>query len=397
MQVTWARWGGTRWLAAALLSLAAIPAGAAQGSGGSSGPGGGGGGGGTTTTATTVSLRMRNQSAPPGGAYQMVVDLTEPTPIVIGRGVARPSAFQTILGVLLPADPGAAAVALKGPQGIDVRITAPAGGDFGLNQNAPLLAITLGVPADTVVGTTAPLALDPAASQWFGPLGIYPQDIKDGIFTAKGTLCVTDVLPGGGLLPAGSTISVLGLGFRPGATVEVDGAIVSAATFVSPTQLDVVTTAPLQLDNRRISVRNPDLTRVNYYSYLRAASLGESTRPLLAAGEPVFPVQPLSFGVFPSVPAAPATFAAVALQNPGPATAQVTLSLQSSATGAVATSTVSLPPRTEMEREISEIFPGVATAGTVLTVSASSPVQMLGISGDEVAGTLLPVLPSLSL
>jgi hypothetical protein len=76
----------------------------------------------------------------------------------------------------------------------------------------------------------------------------------------------------------------------------------------------------------------------------------------------------------------------------------VTLTLQSATSGALATSTVSLPPRTEIERAITEMFPGISTpADAVLTVSATSPVQMLGISGDEVAGTALPVLPSLSL
>lgn len=392
MKATSGGFGGTRWLAAAFLTFVANPAVAAQGSGGG-GPGPGGGG--TTTTATTVSLRVRNQSAPPGGAYQMVVDLTEPMPIVIGRGLAKPSLFTFVLGVLLPADPQAAAVALPGPQGIDVHIAAPAGASFGLNPNAPLLAITLGVPADTLPGTSAPMDLDPNASQWFGPLGIYPEDIRDGIFTARGTLCITDILPGGGFLPAGSTVSVVGMGFQPGAIVEIDGATVSSTTFVGPNQLDAVTATPMQLDNRRITVRNADLTRVSYYSYLRAASLGESARPLLAAADAVYPVQPVSSGSVPAVPAAPATFAAVALQNPGPSTAQVTLTLQSPSSGPLATATLSMPPRTEIAREVSEIFPGAAPAAdAVLSVSASSPVQLLGIAGDEVAGTVLPVLPS---
>lgn len=393
MQSTWERLGGTRWFAAALLSLAAIPAGAAQGSGGSSGPGSGGG----TTTATVASLRVRDQLAPPGGAYQMVVDLTEPMPIVIGRGLAKPSSFTFVLGVLLPADPTAAAVALETPDGVDVRIAAPAGGSFGMNTAAPLLAITLGVPADAAVGTTAPLVLDANASQWFGPLGLYPEDIRNGVFTVGGAVSITNVLPGGGFLPAGSTISVIGLGFQPGAIVEIDGASVASTTFVSSNQIDVVTGAAMQLDNRRVLVRNPDFTRASYYSYLRATSLGESARPLLAASEAVYPVQPLSAGVVPAVPAAPATFAAVALQNPGPATAQVTLTLQSPTKGPLAASSLSLPPRTEISREISEIFPGITPAAdAVLAVSASSPVQLIGISGDEVAGTVMPVLPKLS-
>jgi len=296
----------------------------------------------------------------------------------------------------LPADPTCAAVALQTPQGLDVRIAAPAGGIFGLNTTAPLLAITLGVPADAAVGTTAPLVLDPA-SQWFGPLGLYPEDIRNGVFTVGGAVSITNILPGGGFLPAGSTVSVIGLGFQPGAIVEIDGASVASTTFVSSNQIDVVTGVAMQLDNRRIVVRNPDLTRASYYSYLRATSLGESARPLLAASEAVYPVQPLSFGVVPAVPAAPATFAAVALQNPGPGTAQVTLTLQSATNGPLAASSLSLPPRTEISRDISEIFPGITPAAdAVLAVSASSPVQLIGISGDEVAGTVVPVLPKLS-
>src|SRR2546422_3937740 len=74
-----------------------------------------------------------------------------------------------------------------------------------------------------------------------------------------------------------------------------------------------------------VSVTNPDLTGATYFSYLRATDLGKSARPLLAATEAIFPVQPLSSAVF----AAPTsgTFFGLALQNPEPADSIVSVDL----------------------------------------------------------------------
>ena len=149
-----------------------------------------------------------------------------------------------------------------------------------------------------------------------------------------------------------------------------------------------------QLDGRMVSVTNPDLTGATYFSYLRATDLGKSARPLLAATEAIFPVQPLSSAVF----AAPTsgTLFGLALQNPEPADSIVSVDLLD-AGSVVASASLALPARTKVSREVSELFPGVIpSAGSVFALTATVPVQMLGLSGNESDSSVTPVLPALA-
>jgi hypothetical protein len=342
-----------------------------------------------------VSLKILNAAAPPGSGFQMQVTLTEPKPILIGSSVFGLSPRLSVRGVVLPASPDAAGAAVRTPNGLALRFVSPSG-DFGLSTVAPIIAVTLAVSASTPLGATAPLTLDANASTWTGPLGLYPQEIKPGTFLAKHVLAITDVLPGGGLLPAGSTISVLGVGFERGAVVEIDGTTIVSATFVSATRVDAVTGTPLQLDGKKVSVRNPDHARSIYYSYLRAASLGTSRRPLLAATDAVYPVTPLTFAAFPAAAKSATSFVGLALQNPSAQAAQVTVQLRTAA-GVTASRVLTIPARTEIAREVSELFSGIVPGpDAVIAVSASLPVQMLSLLGDETAGTVTPVLPTVS-
>lgn len=344
---------------------------------------------------TGVSLKVLNETVPPGGFVQMKVSVTEPAPIIIGMAGVKTS--LAVQGLLLPGAPDSAGVGVIGAgNSLAVRITSPAG-TLGMSTAAPALVVTMAVPATASPGTAFPLNLDPNASFWVDPSGnLYPQQIKEGTLHVGGAVNITDVLPGGGFLPAGSAISVVGLGFQPGAIVEIDGVSVTSSTWISANRVDAVTGVAAQLDGRRVTVRNPDFTRTSYFSYLRAASLGESARPLLAAAEPIYPVKPLSSGFFNTPTPAPGVFLGVAVQNPGPATSAVSVELWS-AGSVIASASLTLPPRTEIEREASELFTGVVPpAGSFLRVTASSPVQMLGLLGNETDGSVKPVLPGLT-
>jgi hypothetical protein len=159
-------------------------------------------------------------------------------------------------------------------------------------------------------------------------------------------------------------------------------------------RIEVVTAVEAQLDGRLVSVSNPDGTGATYLSYLRATDLGKSARPLLAATEAIFPVQTQSSAVF----AAPTsgTFFGLALQNPEPADSIVSVELWD-AGSVVASASLALPPRTKVSREVSELFPGVIPgAGSFFQLTATVPVQIMGLSGNEVDGSVTPVLPALA-
>lgn len=343
----------------------------------------------TAAAATPLSLKVLDESAPPGGAIQMEVSATEPKPIIIGSGHIR-AIPGTVLGVVLPGNPDAAGTAVSTSDGLTIRLLSPSG-NLGLLVDTPVVAIAVGIPTTTKIGTVSSLALDGLV--FSGPQGPYAPEIKPGTFTAKNIVSITNVIPGGGLLPAGSVISIAGAGFLPGSIVEIDGATFSATSVVSANRIDVTLVAALQLDSKRVTVRNPDGTRSRYYSYLRAASLPASSNALFAATDAVYPVQPVSSGVFPAVSSS--GFMGFAAQNPGTTAARITVQLRS-ASAVIATASLTLPPRTEVSRSAAELFGALPASSNVLSVSSSSPVQLLGLLGNSAAGSVTPVLPSVS-
>jgi hypothetical protein len=357
--------------------------------------------------AGALSLKILNARAPPGGTLQLVLTLTEPKPVVTARAVlsttttttitTTTSPLATVKGIALFGPPGgvmdvAGAAVVRGTD-IALRTTAPAG-DFGTGIGAPILAVAFGVRPDALAGTTGLLSLDPGSSLWIDPAGEpYPQVVKNGRYVIAGTSSIDDVVSGFGLLPAGAVVTIRGVGFQPGALVEIDGVPVSAVAFVSPDELQATLGVAADLYGREVLVRNPDLSRASYYGYLRATPLAASARPLLAATYPVFSQRLASSALLRG--AAPAgKFAAVALQNPGAGPATVTVDLRS-ATAVIASTTLSLPARTRITRAVGELFPGLATpAGALLAVESTVPVQILGLVGDDAAGSVDPVLPT---
>ena len=335
---------------------------------------------------------------PPGGSFQLKVRIHDPTPIIIDPTpiiVDLPGPdFGAVQGVALLGAPNTAATAVIDGNSLVIRTVSPPATP-GLSSD-PMIAVTIAVPDQAPVVTTASLKLDPAALSGVAPLGNSCVPIRVGYVgsMAKGAVSITDVLPGGGFLPAGSLVAVVGIGFQPGAQVLVDSVSLASTSWVDSSRIEVVTAVETQLDGRMVSVTNPDLTGATYFSYLRATDLGKSARPLLAATEAIFPVQPRSSAVF----AAPTsgTFFGLALQNPEPADSIVSVDLLD-AGSVVASASLALPPRTKVSREVSELFPGVIpSTGSAFGLTATVPVQMLGLSGNETDGSVTPVLPALA-
>lgn len=337
-------------------------------------------------------------TAAPGGSIPLkvlVADPLDPTPIIIDlQGSGLPAGLGAVQGVTLPGFPDAAGTVVAVGTSLVIQTVAPSamlGPAF-----APMIAMNVAAPTTTVVRITAIQTLDPAASA-LDPFGNPKACVLDPLpvtSVANGAASINDVLPGGGLLLAGSLVAVVGIGFQPGALASIDGVALASTSRVDSTRIEVVTAVDAQLDGKTVSIRNPDGTGATYLSYLRATELGKSARPLLAATQAIFPVRGRSSGLF----AAPAsgTFFGLALQNPDPADAIVSVELWN-AGAVVASASLALPSRTRISREVSELLPGlIPGAGSSFKVTATVPVQMLGLSGNETNGSVKPVLPAVA-
>src|SRR5579864_649207 len=242
--------------------------------------------------AKTVSLHIPDEMSPPGGMVQMKLMVTEPTPIATGSvGFAFDSGtFSGVFGISLfnlAGDVNGAAV-IQGNQ-VRLRYTSTTGTS---GTDYPIMSFALGVRADALPGQKAQFALDPS-SMWlldlFGPAFLKP--IPPANITVGGSISITDVTPGGGVMPVGSVVKVHGLGFQPKTQVQVSGVKLSSIDVVSSEEIDLTIAEAVQMTGKKIQVVNPDGSQDTYFSYMRGVALGASNEPLLAATVPVFSSQ----------------------------------------------------------------------------------------------------------
>jgi len=345
--------------------------------------------------------RVYDEQVPPGGMLQIKVQLTEPEPITTGRTTLAVEGGEGDQGPL----GGVEGVALFGCGGdvsgaavvtgnrVSIRFVSPHG-TFGTAVDSPIIAVNIPVRPDARVGQTSRLNLDPTASFYVAPSGTtYAQETVSGVFKVGGNISISNVVPGGGFVPAGSTVTVSGIGFRPQARVEISDVEIASTRYVGPTQLDVVLARSTEMHGKRVQVTNGDRSSAIYYSYLRATPLGQSARPLLAATVPIFSTRSFTQAVVtPLVNAR--LFTGLGFQNPSGQWAVVTVELFSAAHRLIGATTLTLPPETRIAREVCEYSPDFRLApGDYFRLRSSVPVQMLGLIGNDADGSVLPLDP----
>jgi hypothetical protein len=241
-----------------------------------------------------------------------------------------------------------------------------------------------------------PVKLNTSASVWQSITGATSFEYQQGKITVGGTVNISDVIPGGGVLPAGASFSIIGKGFSAKTSVAVRGIATSSIQYVSPTEIRVTVRSSGRLDGALIQVKNPDGSQDVYYSYMRAIRDGASSRPLLARTVPILPMNPALEVNVPSTisPMVNADyFTALALENSGQLAANVQIQAISGAGDVIGSVEMMLAPRHRVEREYSELFGTVLPTGAHVHVVASQAVQMLGLLGNDNTGSVIPVWP----
>jgi len=141
-------------------------------------------------------------------------------------------------------------------------------------------------------------------------------------------------------------------------------------------------------------VTNRSSEKATYYSYQRTTPVGKSKHALVAATMPLFAQTTWMLAYFKPVLNG-SQFTGLAVQNATTATAKVKLQLFSSNGTLLKTKTIKLTAYKRMSRDLAEFFIGVVPAnGTTVKVTSPVAVQLLGLLGDDVLGTVDPVDPS---
>jgi hypothetical protein len=339
-----------------------------------------------------ISLHIPNEMAPPGGVVQMKLMVTAPTPISSGGPrVAFDDTFDAVWGIELfnrTGDVNGTAV-INGSQ-VSIFYTASSGAQ---GTDYPIMTVALHVRPDAVPGSQTQFSVDPSSTWMLGLLG--PATLKPmtpATVTVGGTISITNVVPGGGVLPAGSVVSIQGMGFQANTQIQLNAIKASSITLIGPNEIRIVLAETTNMTGQKIQVVNPDGSQDTYFSYLRGISLVQSGRPLLQNTVPIFSSVTHSKAVFGPIGTLLANqFSGIAVQNPGTVPADLTVSLYSAQNVLLGGSTISLPPGYRFIKETSELTNGVVPPfGSYIVVSSSQPVQGFGFIADASQSTLAP-------
>jgi hypothetical protein len=363
-------------------------------------------------------------SVPASGIFQWQLSNTEPKPI--GHGSTRPTVPPGPVRGVAVNDPSGKAVGIaliptdNSNTNIKIQISSP-DALLGTDISYPVVTMSIPLSASLTQGQTFTIGMDAAsaifadASQNYATLEFAPGTLT---IAAPGSPYVTDVVPGGGLLPDRSAIRILGANFTANTRVAIEGTTIvpNDVTFVNSGEIDVkicngtvadgATTCPnngasFQLDGERVRVRDQASNfTLDYYTYLRAdndPAFSASGNALVAQVHPMFSRQTYLAATIPLVQTA-TQFTGLALQNTSGVDDGIKIELLDSSNASLANTSFILHAGKKIVRDvIKDLFNGTVPNGAAkvqMTVtSGNAPVQALGMLGDTSAGTVSPVIP----
>jgi hypothetical protein len=338
-----------------------------------------------------VSLHIPNEMAPPGGVVQMKLMVTAPSPISSGGPRFLVDSTFDVWGIELfnPTGDVSGAAVINGSQ-VNVFYTTSSGTQ---GSDYPIMTVALHVRPDAVQGSKTQFGLDPLSTWIFGLLG--PATLKPmqpATVTVGGTISINNVVPGGGLLPAGTVVTIEGIGFQANTHVQLNAIKASAIAVINANEIQFTLAEATNMTGQKIEVVNPDGSQDTYFSYLRGIPVRKSVRQLLQHTVPIFSSITHSKAVFSPMGTLFAhQFSGIAVQNPGLISADVTVSLYSSQNQPLGGATLLLPPGYRFMAEISELTNGVIPPlGSYVMVSSTQPVEDFGFIADASQSTLLP-------
>jgi hypothetical protein len=334
-------------------------------------------------------LHIPNETAPPGGIVQMKVLVTEPTPTSSGGPKIALLSGLAVRGIeLFNPNGDVDGVAMVGSSMISIQSVTSTGTQ---GSDYPIMVAAFQIPPSSSVGTRFSFNLDSSSTWTLGLLGTATmKPIPPATITVGGSISITDVIPGGGIQDAGAVIHVQGIGFQPGTQVQLSNIKASSITVTSPQEIQIVLAEPTQMTGKKIQVTNPDGSQDTYFSYMRGIPFNPSSQSLLASAIPIFSSLTYSRAVFACAAASTNEFSGIAVQNPNPGAATVTVTLFSSSDNPLGSSTVVIPSGNRMMNDVAELTGVTPPQGSYVVVSADAPVEMFAFLADNVTQTIVP-------
>jgi hypothetical protein len=327
-------------------------------------------------TFVGLSVKVLNESVPPGGVAQMKVTITEPKPISTGRGDMFYGGFDMVDGIALisPADDTVGVARVLGHQ-IELALHSPSG-TYGQTLDYPVLTIAGHVPANTPLGSTFLFSLD-ASTLFSDPAGApYPMELTPGLLTVEKTMSIDDVRPGSADLPAGASVQIFGTNFTPKTEIRLDEVKVRSQRFINANEIDIVLGSTARMHGMHIKAKDSGGTTAEYFAYQRTKRDGESVDPEFVGLIPVFPRRSTISATIDLA----GDNAGIGLQNIGDTTATVTAELLNADGTLLSTATLDLGSNRYVTRNVMELFHVAYAPGLTVRLSATAPIQAMGIA-----------------
>jgi uncharacterized protein (TIGR03437 family) len=326
--------------------------------------------------ATTPALNVviSQETAPPGATVQIKLSLSAPAAVSFGELALDldPKVFGPVTAIAnFSAAGDASGYATINGAHLDIHLASPSA-TLGSAAGMPLIVITVPTLATASVSSHATVTADPTGSTWTDASGAaYSVAVTPGSVTLGGSLSVFDVSPVSNLA-SGAVVKIHGSGFTSTTTVDIAAASVASVQLVGPQEIDVTLAGPADLGGKRISVRNPGGSQVDFFA-------APPMTPLASVGDvfdgtlPLFPTAsyPAGGGAYLEG----ATFGRMALANPNSVPVDVLLEVRSP--GGVQQMTLTIPAGSAYNAD----FHSLNANGKSVDVIATAPLRMLQLLG----------------
>jgi hypothetical protein len=336
-----------------------------------------------TTTAPDVSLKIQNETVPPGGLAQVKLLITEPKPISTGVIPINLNGVGKVAGIsVISPERDTIGVALVSGSRVSVSVVSPTA-TFGTDTDYPLLTIAAWIAPTTPVGSVYPIDLDPASLQFTDPTGaVYPNSFKVGSILVAPNVGIDNVVPGSAEVGVHALVTVIGRGFVPGTKVKFKDVLLSSVSFVDDSHMQVRVAQPARMHGTDVIVVNPNNAQTNYFSYLRTAAETISLRPELRDAVPLFADNDDTTAIVEVA----GTMTGLAVQNRQSVVANAVAELFDSSGRPLAAATVRVSPSRFALLELSEVFGMSYAPGQIVRVRSEVPVQVMGVAVDAAGG-----------
>lgn len=343
----------------------------------------------TATIAGGLSVKVSQETAPPGGMVQMKVRTTEGKPISTGKASLNFRWLASVDGVSLvsPTDDVAGIAMVRGT---DVAVSLVSPNNSFVTSEYPLWTITGRVPVDAPMGATFPMTFHRGTLEVLDALGVpYVTEGRAGQLTTAPAIAIHDVVPGSATLPAGSVVTIHGSRFQRHTRVRFKEAELAQVRYISPTRMEAVLAQQTQMHGMEIEARNPDGFRTTFFSYQRATRSGASVVPDMNEVVPLFGNQTMQKATLHLSGAT----TGVALQNLDATETSIVLELFTASGESVASAVFNVPSNQYVVRGLAEIFGVPSPETAIVRLVSVSPVHVLGVSvdGDLRATARLPL------